>query len=134
VPYENLSNIALPGFKDEQEYEIKKITAWKERFKDNAPPLPIKMYTGTFENKLYGTITITAQPNTQGTLHIQFNSHNNLTATLQYLDNDEWLLTYSNPAFGIFTTSFLTKNNTVTGISIKASDFVEYDPYLFTRK
>lgn len=134
VPYENLSNIALPGFMDEQQYEIKKIEEWKKRFKGNAPPLPLKMYTGTFENKLYGTITITAQPNTQGTLHIQFNSHNNLTASLQYLDNDEWLLTYSNPAFGIFTTSFLTRNNTVTGISIKASDFVEYDPYLFTRK
>ncbi|MBY0348084.1 MAG: serine hydrolase [Hydrotalea flava] len=134
LPFENLSKTVLPGFLDEETREIKKIDGWKDRIKGNTPPLPLKSYTGQYENTLYGTITISEERNNPGNLLIKFNSHQNLLATLQYLDNDEWLLTYNNPAFGVFTTSFLTKNNTVTGIPIKASDFVEFDPYLFIKK
>jgi CubicO group peptidase (beta-lactamase class C family) len=134
VPYENLSATVLPAFMDEQAREMKTIEGWKMRIKGNLPTLPIKNYTGTYENQLYGTITISQEKNMPNNLIIQFNSHQNLKATLQYLDNDEWLLTYNNPAFGIFTSSFLTKNKTVSGISIKASDFVETDPYLFIKK
>lgn len=134
VPFENLSTTVLPAFMDEQARETKKIELWKARVKGNSPPLSIKMYTGVYENKLYGTITISEEKNISNNLIIQFNSHQNLKATLQYLDNNEWLFTYNNPAFGIFTTSFLTKNNLVSGISVKTSNFVEFDPYLFIKK
>jgi len=50
------------------------------------------------------------------------------------MDNDEWLVTFSNPAFGISTTKFKTENNKVTGLDIKVADFIEYDAYSFTKK
>jgi hypothetical protein len=50
------------------------------------------------------------------------------------MDNDEWLLTYSNIAFGIVKTKFELKNNKVLSVDIKASDFVEYDAYTFTKE
>ena len=67
-------------------------------------------------------------------LLINFGNHNNLTATLQYMDNDEWLLTYNNPAFGIFPLKFATENNKVTAVTIKVNDFLETDPYVFTKQ
>ena len=80
---------------------------------------------------MYGVITITADKNE---LQIQFNAHNNLHAKLQYMDNGEWLMTYDNIAFGIFATKFKTEQNKVVSVDIRASDFVEYDPYTFTKQ
>ena len=65
---------------------------------------------------------------------IHFPDTRNLTATLQYMDNDEWLLTYSNLAFGIFPLKFKTANGKVISTDVKVNDFLEYDPYTFTKE
>jgi hypothetical protein len=64
----------------------------------------------------------------------RFNSHDNLVANLEYIGNDEWLLTYENTLYGIFAIKFKTDNGKVVSVDIKANDFVEYDPYTFTKK
>ena len=57
----------------------------------------------------------------------------NLTAKMQYLDNDEWLITYSNLGYGIYTTKFKLANGKVVGLTIPTNDFVEYDNYEFEK-
>jgi len=131
VGYVNRSKQFLPGFLKENAESLKTITNLKSRVKGATPPLNIAAYTGIYENQLYGVITITADKND---LYIQFNSHNNLHAKLQYMDNGEWLMTYDNIAFGIFDTKFKTEQNKVLSVDIRASDFVEYDPYTFTKQ
>jgi hypothetical protein len=42
-------------------------------------------------------------------------------------------MTYSNPAFGIFPLRFTTDENKVTAVTIKVNDFLETDPYMFTK-
>jgi hypothetical protein len=49
------------------------------------------------------------------------------------MDSNEWLLTYSNPAFGIFPLKFVTEGNNVVSVDIKVNDFLESDPYTFTK-
>jgi hypothetical protein len=119
------------NFKKAETISIDKINVLKKRIKGNAPPIDVSAFTGTYENELYGTITITA---TKNDLLIKFNSHANLTASLQYMDKEEWLMSYNNIAFGIFATKFKTENNKVVSVEIKANDFVEYDPYTFIKK
>ena len=131
VGYVNRSKQFLPGFLKENAESLKTITNLKSRVKAATPPLNIAAYTGNYENQLYGVITITADKNE---LQIQFNAHNNLHAKLQYMDNGEWLMTYDNIAFGIFATKFKTEQNKVVSVDIRASDFVEYDPYTFTKQ
>ena len=99
--------------------------------KGNNPSLPLTAYVGEYTNELYGKINITQQ---QNKLLIQFGTHPNLTATLDYMDNDEWLLEYNNIEFGIFSAKFNITNGKVVSVPIKANDFVEYDPYLFEKK
>lgn len=130
VPFVNKSKQQLPRYLSDNEKQLKEINSWKSRIVNNTPKFPLKAYEGRYENSLYGTIDIFVNENN---LKIKFNSHNNLTATLQYMDNDEWMITYNPIMLGIFATKFGLENNKVKKIKIKVSDFIEYDPYIFTK-
>ena len=121
----------LADFNKQRTDKLAKIDTLKARLKNNKPALPLTAYTGNYTHELMGEITITQ--NNNGLL-IKFPDHNNLSATLQYLDNDEWLLIYSNPAFGIFPLKFKTENGKVVSTDIKVNDFLEFDPYTFVKE
>ncbi|MBI1344613.1 MAG: serine hydrolase [Terrimonas sp.] len=131
VPYINRSRQFLKGFRIEMKDQLHQIAGWQARLKGNDPPLPFAAYTGEYKNNLYGSMTVTR---TKDGLHIRYNSHRDLGATLQYMDHDEWLLRYDNIEYGIFAIQFKTKENKVIAVDIKANDFVEYDPYTFIRQ
>jgi CubicO group peptidase (beta-lactamase class C family) len=131
MPYIDRSRQLLTGFLQGEEKTRREIDALKARVKDGRPSLPLSAYTGDYTNELYGSITVKSVGDD---LQIKFNSHSELTANLQYMDNGEWLMTYNNIAFGIFATKFKMADGKVASVEIKASDFVEYDSYLFTKK
>jgi hypothetical protein len=64
---------------------------------------------------------------------ITFSNHPNLTATLTYLDKEDWLMEYSNIEYGIFSTTFSAANGVVNTLKIPMNPFVEIDPYIFTK-
>jgi len=131
LPYANRSKKALPHFKEEQNKTISQTEALKARVRGFAPPLPLQAYAGKYNNRFYGDIDITT---IAGNLQVKFSRHPALTALLQYMDNGEWMISYSNPAFGFFPLKFKMLNNKRVSIDIKVSDFIEYDPYTFTRQ
>jgi hypothetical protein len=131
VPYTNRSEAALAAYLKENKKTVDEIHGWQARAKGNKPKLSISDYTGTYSNELYGTITITE---INKGLSVKFNSHRNLTASLEYMDNEEWLLTYNNIAFGIFKTKCELKENKVASVDIKVTDFLEYDAYTFKKE
>ncbi len=131
VNYTDRSAKQLPGHLQELDKSVKEVNALKARVKNDKPTLPLSAFTGDYTNELYGSITIRELGDV---LSIKFNSHNNLTARLEYMDNGEWMMTYNNIAFGVFATKFKTADNKVISVDIKANDFVEYDAYTFTKK
>jgi CubicO group peptidase (beta-lactamase class C family) len=131
VPYTDRSKQFITGFLQGEEKSKKELDALKARVKGDHSSLQLAAYTGDYTNELYGSITIKSVGDG---LQIKFNSHSELTATLQYMDHEEWLMTYNNTAFGIFPTKFKISDGKVMSVDIKASDFVEYDAYLFTKK
>ncbi len=131
LSYHNYSQLSLPGFTAERKQTLDGIDALKARVKGNNLPLPISSYVGTYNNALFGNIIITAMGSK---LLIKFGNHNDLTATLDYMDSAEWMITYNNPAFGIFPLKFTTDENKVTAVTIKVNDFLEYDPYIFSKQ
>jgi hypothetical protein len=50
------------------------------------------------------------------------------------MDHDEWLLTYSHPAYGIFPLKFKMENNKIISTDIKVNDELEFDPYTFVKQ
>jgi CubicO group peptidase (beta-lactamase class C family) len=130
VPFTNRSKQQLPHFIEENEKQLNEIKAWKSRIVNNKPKLSLQSYAGKYENELYGTIDISVNENN---LKVKFNSHRNLNATMQYMDNNEWMITYNPIMLGIFSTKFNIEGSKVKSLSIKVSDFVEYDPYIFKK-
>ena len=66
-------------------------------------------------------------------LVIKFGAKPDLSATLSYMDNGEWLMQYNNIEYGIFSVKFDVVKGKVKSIATKQNEFVEYDPYTFVR-
>ena len=120
----------LKYFNQEMKETVKTTTDMQARVKGNTPELPLSAYAGTYSNELYGTINITAE---KKGLSIKFNDHVDYAASLKYMDNGEWMLTYTNAAYGIFPLKFTIENGKVVSTVVKVNDELEYDPYLFTK-
>lgn len=131
MPYVNRSKMQLDAFKEEMEQQVNEINEWKARVKGNKPELPLASYAGVYTNELYGPITISQIGNQ---LKINFGIKPDLSATLDYMDNGEWLMRYNNIEYGIFAISFDIDNGKVRSVTTKQNPFVEYDPYTFTKK
>jgi CubicO group peptidase (beta-lactamase class C family) len=131
VPYVNRSQSSLPDFQDEMQEQISEIKRWEARSKNTKPLPDLKNYTGEYTHELYGRLMITAKDDK---LVLRFFTHPNLTATMQYMDNGDWLLKYDNIEYGIFSTKFNIENGKPVSVIIKANPFVEEDPYTFIKK
>jgi hypothetical protein len=133
VRYVNRSRQLLNRFLSNLNETVKITEALKARVKGNKPALPIDAYTGTYVNELYGPVSIDKDKDGKS-LIIDFKGHNNLKASLQYMDKGEWLLTYNNIAYGIFPVKFKTEAAKVISIETKVNEFIDYDPYTFIKK
>ncbi len=132
VPYINRADQFLKPFMAEEEKTLKQITEWRAKVNAKTQiPRPLSAYAGTYQHELYGTLSISAKDDRR--LTIKFNTHNNLSATLSYLGNEEWLLEYNNIEYGIHTIGFDIDQQRVNTINIKANDFIEYDAYKFKK-
>jgi len=130
VPFVNRSKQQLGGFKQESKEQVAQIEKWKSEVTGTAPPLPLSAYTGTYTNPLYGNISITQN---NKALKISFGAKPDLTATLRYMSDGAWLMEYNNIEYGIFVVSFDVDGSKVKSITTKQNEFVEYDPYTFTK-
>lgn len=130
VKYVNRSDQYYTSFKEDLDNTIDRVKALQARVHGTKPPQELKTFTGTYNNELMGAIKVSQQNNG---LLISFPHTANLTATLQYMDKDEWLLTYSNPAFGVFPLKFKTIGGKLS-MDVKVNDFLEYDPYTFVKE
>lgn len=131
VPYVNRSESALPGFQKEMEQQVAEINGWKARVKGNMPALPLTAYAGIYTNPLYGQISVSQIGNQ---LKINFSAKPDLSATLDYMDNGEWLMQYNNIEYGIFPVKFELENGRVKSVTTRQNPFVEYDPYVFVKQ
>ncbi|MDB5191907.1 MAG: serine hydrolase [Segetibacter sp.] len=132
VAYTNRSKRSLPAFNREMQETAKATKELKDRVKGNNPTLALDAYTGTFSNEIYGDIVITKDA-ASNKLNIDFKSHNKLKATLEYMDKNEWLLTYNNIGYGLFATTFKMDKTKAQSLEIRVNEFLEYDPYTFTK-
>jgi CubicO group peptidase (beta-lactamase class C family) len=131
VTYVNRSLQQLPGFRKNMEEQLTEIAGWKASVKGKKPELPLSAYTGVYNNELYGTIAIKQAGNK---LVIEFNTHPNLNATLEYMDTGEWLMQYNNIEYGIFAVRFEISSGKVKAITTKQNEFVEMDGYRFSKQ
>ncbi|RYZ00808.1 MAG: serine hydrolase [Chitinophagaceae bacterium] len=132
VPWVNRSQQFLPSFRHGLDEQLKEIAGWRARVKGTAPPLALAEYMGDFQNPIYGAIRITRTGS--NALQIRFLNHEDLRASLTYMDNEEWLMEYNNVEFGIFSVKFNAIKGKVKSITTKQNEYAEQDPYTFIKK
>lgn len=126
----NRSEAMLPGFLNELNTQIQRIKDWKLRVKGNKPPIDISQYAGEYNHPLYGNLSIQVR---SGQLALRFNGHRNLTASLEYMDHNDWLLTYDNIEYGIHRVQFATTDGKAKSLEVRFNEFVEFDTYTFEK-
>ncbi len=99
--------------------------------KKSKAPLPLKAYVGEFENPLFGRIQVTQQGKQ---LLVAIPNHPGLTATLDYMDGQEFRATYSDLVFGVLPAKFEIENGQVKNLELRVNDYVEADPYVFVKR
>lgn len=131
VPYSNRSDLFLSGFNTELQQQLDEIAGWRKRVGNATPPLPLASYAGTYQHPLYGQLQISVQGNG---LLLQLPLHPGMTATLRYMNDNEWLLEYSNIEYGIFATRFRNNAQGRLVLSLPMNPFVEMDAYDFEKQ
>jgi len=132
LPFSDYSNKYLGFFKTQMDADMKKDKLLRDTIAMNHPlGLPPSAYTGKYTNDLYGNMTVTQGLNND--LEMRFEHHNKMYAHLQPLGGNRFYVTFSDPVLGKAIFPFTVDNGKVTGVRVKVADFVEYDPYDFTK-
>ncbi len=130
-PYRNYSGVFHGFFKqgfdaDQKEDKMKKDTV-AMKF---ASALPAAAYTGEYTNDVYGMMKVVLE---NGELKMKFSHHPNMYAKLEALGGDRFYATFSDPEFSKAVFPFHVENGKVKSVTVKVADFVEFNPYEFTK-
>lgn len=131
VPWTDRSRFQYRFFETNMKEQAQTLRAMEERVsKANKPGQALDAYTGDFYNTVYGRITIRKSGNR---LVCHFQHHPELLGYLDYMDGEQFRITYNHTGYGIFPVTFTLRNGKPWAVEIRANDFVEYDAYLFAR-
>jgi len=131
LPFRNYSGRSLARFTSNQEESARVLDSLRRIVAmDKNPVLPLSNFTGRYTNELYGDIFISIE---KDQLVISFSNHPDMKGMLQYIDNNSFLCTYSNPEMGIVEMPFRLTDGKVSGLTLRVSDFVEFLPYEFQK-
>ena len=136
VPYTNRHQYYLKRAQSRTQINQNELKALAIRVaKNTKPTLPLMAYTGVYQNELYGKLAITPMVGKAENhpLLLKLEHHPDLTAQLDYMDNDTFRLTFSNTRFGIFPVKFTLANGIVQSLELAGSDFVDNDSYIFKK-
>ncbi len=131
VPYTDRSKFQLGFFAQGKKQTDDEVAALKTRAdKKNTPATKLEDFTGDYFNTVYGKITISKSGQV---LICRFQHHPDLVGYMDYMDNNEFRITYSNIGYGIYPVKFSLKEGKPVAVEIKSNDFVESDSYLFVK-
>ncbi len=131
VPYTDRSKYQWSFFVQGKKETDDQLAAMMVRVeKKNVPAIKLDDFTGNYYNTVYGKITITKTGNT---LLCRFQRHPDLLANMEYMDNNEFRVTYSNIGYGIYPAKFSLNNGKPVSVEIQVNDFIESDAYLFVK-
>jgi hypothetical protein len=132
LPYGNYSKVYLDSVYTKNKLAQDKID---KKFADSVAlhlkaELPLKEYTGKYTNEVYGDMQIVLE---KGVLRIHLSHHPTMHVELQSLGGNRFYAIYSDLDFGKAVCSFRVENNKVKAATVKASDFLEFTPYIFLK-
>jgi len=131
LPYRNYSNTYVNIFNNGTKKDSIQLAVLHDSIAMNIKPtIALKEFVGTYSNEMYGTIEIKLNDNL---LRLSFKHHPDLSAKLDYLGNDRFLCTYSNPSQGIRIFPFTIQDKVVESFILSVASFLEFTTYKFVK-
>lgn len=131
VKYNNRSDYQWGFFVQGKKQTDLEVDSLKKRVeRHNQPVVKLEDYTGDYYNTLFGKISVIKNGNK---LECHFQHHPDMIGSLDYMDNNEFRMTYSNPVFGIYPAKFSLTGGKATSVIIETNPFIESDAYLFVK-
>lgn len=85
---------------------------------------------GRYENEVYGYIDISRKENI---LEMNFEHHSKLKGKLEFINENRFLCTYSDPTYGVKVIPFEIENGVVKSLTLSVDDFIEFTKYEFKK-
>lgn len=130
LSYRNYSSLYYGFFKRSLQRDMEEYKTWKDSVK-TITPKNLQNYTGRYSHPVYGYLNITGN---SGKLKVHFEHHSKLSATLEYMSQERFLCTFSDPTWGIKVWDFKTENNKVKSLTLRVADFLEFTTYDFVKQ
>jgi CubicO group peptidase (beta-lactamase class C family) len=131
-PYRNYSRVYFGFYKQNFNAEQKKDQMLKDSVAMHLKTeLPLNAYEGNYFNDVYGNMSVVLE---NGELRMKFSHHPNMYAKLESLGGDRFYATFTDPEFSKAVFPFHVENGKVKSVTVKVADFVEFNPYEFTKK
>src|ERR1051326_1012490 len=131
LPYRNYSDLYCRGEKYNEKKQDEEIKEWMAIASNSKPDLKPEAFAGEYSNPVYGDMKLTVE---NGKLYMYLSHHHNLRGELQYMGNNTFVCTYSDPEYGVKKFPFKAENGKVISITVSVNDFIDFMPYEFVKK
>ena len=132
LPYRNYNDIYFERYQKQTTQTDKQLAEWRDSVKINlSSGIALSKFTGRYEHEVYGYAYLFEQDDH---LLMTLQHHSNVTGKLEYIGNDRFLCTYSDPTYGIRVFPFEVNDGSVLSFELYVADFLEFLPYKFIKK
>ena len=132
LPYRNYDGYIFQQAMMGKEKSDSLVVAWRDSvLMDIKPDFEFSELTGKYVNEIYGYAEINQQENY---LELSLEHHSKLKGKLEYIGNNRFLCTYSDPTYGTKVFPFDIENGKVKSFNLSVDNFIETIPYKFVKK
>lgn len=132
LPYRNYNNFMFKGFLKQFEKRRAQLAEWRDSIAMNfKPTIDLKEFAGRYYHEVYGYADIKIIGEN---LTLDLQHHSKLKAKINYIGNNRFLCTYSDPTYGIRVFPFYIENDEVKYFDLYVDNFVEFLPYRFYKQ
>ena len=138
LPYRNYDATFYSSFMKRQEANTK----WLNEVKDSVamnikPEISLKEFEGKYKHEVYGYAELKIVNNNlelKPELELSLEHHSKLKGKLEYIGNNRFLCTYSDPTYGIKVFQFEIEDGKVKSFDLYVDDFIDYEAYRFVKE
>ena len=131
LPYRNYDSTFFAS----NQKSIEKIKKWLTEIQDTVnmkliPEVSLSEFEGRYINDVYGYADLKL---IYDNLELSLEHHSKLKGKLEYIGNNRFFCTYSDPTYGKKVFPFFIEDGKITSFDLFVDDFIEYLPYKFVK-
>jgi CubicO group peptidase (beta-lactamase class C family) len=138
LPYRNFDSVFFSNYLKQKESYDK----WLNEVKDSAamnikPEINLEEFEGKYKHEVYGAAELKIVNNNlelKLELELSLEHHSKIKGKLEYIGNNRFLCTYSDPTYGIRIFPFDIENGKVKSFDLYVDEFIDYEAYRFVKE